>query len=272
MFNCSSDLKKKGGGGWRLYICCVRKFAHLQFKSFQLIFPESVEEFFPAQNLLFHSKLSECICTQVAVALHHAQSASSSTGHAGEALAPREEEHRHLVEGHIAPPRPLGLLKDGCCCKWKTCRFRTRPCIWAFFPHCNICYYMSLDGIRSHHLASGAVCKHYSAQQTVRGHQNQPSPIVHTIKRRCQQDSPSHPVKWNLNYQETTELCIVPCHATKTTQHRNFPLVANTVEEAGLPWYMLEASGWGGGWKCSSLRARIKMAHPASWQSPQMAQ
>lgn len=109
---------------WVFLLHPLCKFAYLQFESFQLLFPESVEEFFPAQKLLLHSKLSKRICTERTVALHHTQSASSSTGNTGEALAPRKEEHCHLVEGHIAPPRSLGFLKDGCCCGWRKYRFR----------------------------------------------------------------------------------------------------------------------------------------------------
>lgn len=60
------------------------------------------------------------------MALHHAQSASSSAGNTGEALAPREEEHRHLVKRHIAPPRSFGFLKDGRCYGWKKKKKRGR--------------------------------------------------------------------------------------------------------------------------------------------------
>lgn len=88
-------------------ISILCKFAYLQFESLQFLFPKSVEEFFPAQEPLLHSKLSKSVCAERAVALHHTESASSSTGNTSEALAPRKEEHRHLVKGNIAPSCPL---------------------------------------------------------------------------------------------------------------------------------------------------------------------
>lgn len=89
---------------------------HLHLERLQFLFPEPVEEFFPAQESLLHSELCKRVGAEGAVARRHAQSASSPTGNTGEALAPREEEHRHLVEGHIAAASSLGLLKDGRCC------------------------------------------------------------------------------------------------------------------------------------------------------------
>lgn len=95
--------------GW-LFHTHSGKSAHLQFESLQLLLPESVEEFFPAQEPLLHGKLGERVRAEDAVAMHHAQSASSPTGNTGESLAPWEEEHRHLVKCHVASPRSLGFL------------------------------------------------------------------------------------------------------------------------------------------------------------------
>lgn len=49
------------------------------------------------------------------MALHHAKTAASSTGNTGEALAPWEEEHSHLVECDVAPTCSFGFLQNGCC-------------------------------------------------------------------------------------------------------------------------------------------------------------
>lgn len=92
------------------------RLAHHHLESFQLLLSESVEELLTAEDALLHGELGERVRAEHAVALLHAKSASSSTGDAGESLATWEEEHRHLVKGHVAPSCFLCFLWDGCRC------------------------------------------------------------------------------------------------------------------------------------------------------------
>lgn len=67
------------------------------------------------------------------MALLHAEGASASTGDTGESLATREEEDGHLVKGHIAPPRLLRFLWDGCCYGGKKMHFKNTSTKNVFF-------------------------------------------------------------------------------------------------------------------------------------------
>lgn len=86
---------------------------HFKLEGFQFLLSHPIHELLAPQVALFNGKLCQRVAALGTVPLHHAQGAAATAGHAGEALAPREEEHLHLVELHIAPPRPFRLLKDG---------------------------------------------------------------------------------------------------------------------------------------------------------------
>lgn len=66
---------------------------------------------------LCYGKLRQRVAALGAVPLHHAKGATSPAGHAGEALAAREEEDRNLVKLHVASSCALGFLQDRC--GWK---------------------------------------------------------------------------------------------------------------------------------------------------------
>lgn len=75
---------------------------------------EVLPEDLPMIHFLLLGELAQRVPADGVVALGHAQGAAPLAGHTGEALAPGEIVHGHLVETHILPAQLLLPLQDGC--------------------------------------------------------------------------------------------------------------------------------------------------------------
>ncbi len=90
------------------------KCTHFEFQSLQPVLSQSFSEPLSAPAPLLQCMLCHRVSLEGAVPLHHAQRGTSMAGHAGEALAPWETQHRHLVKAHVTLCTcKLGPLQDG---------------------------------------------------------------------------------------------------------------------------------------------------------------
>lgn len=80
---------------------CTPTYFPLQ--CFQFLFFQAFFQLFPSNSLLFLGELGEGELLGEAVLGDHAQGAAPAAGHAGEALAALEVEHRHAIKLHIVP-------------------------------------------------------------------------------------------------------------------------------------------------------------------------
>lgn len=90
------------------------KCTHSVFQRLKPLFSPSLSEPLSPPVPLLQCMLCHCVFFEAAVPPHHAQGGTSAAGHAGEALAAWETEHRHLVKAHVALCAcKLGPLQDG---------------------------------------------------------------------------------------------------------------------------------------------------------------
>lgn len=146
--------------------------------------------------------------------------------------------------------------------------------------NCNNCYYVSLDGIISHHLKCMQTlycctdCKR--APLVIYYPSPQPSLLMYTIKRHCQQEShtlTSCKMKPKLPRIHSVLFLVLPCDKNHPAQE--FPpwwpthwRKKNCQGNKPVSKCLRLPDGVEGG--SVALRAGIKMAHPdlpASWQS-----